>query len=815
MVVIYCEKLSQAKAIATALNAGNKQSLAKDKRIGYWNFDFNGEEAYLVHGFGHLVRLKYPTEYDVKYKKWNLTDYPFFKEEYQLVPIETAKTCYDFIKEMFGKADWIISATDADREGELIFYYLYTQLKCKKPWKRVWVSSDLTEKNLFKDFNSLIPSRDRIPLIEAGINRSLDDFLYGINLTVAMSRVFSTGKEMGVLPIGRVQTPTLNLIVQREKDIKAHKKSFYYNVEARFENNIDRTKTFKASYEKDKLTKKDADNIVSKCRAQMGEITEVNVKKVKNKVPLLYNTTKLQTTCNKQFGWSAKKTSSVLQSLYENKFVTYPRTESEYLSDENKADVVDALNKLFNTKEYSKYKPTKSWAPFSKRHFNNTKANSQSHTAIIPTTNIPDISKLSYDEKKLYDTIAKSIIAIVYEDAVVEQTDVVVVVKNGSEQFKFKATGKVLTNPKNCWYVVLGQKAMTSLPDIKKGELYNGLFNSIKKETSPPKRYTEGELLKAMETAGKLIEDEEAATIIREEHKGLGTPATRAAIIETLKSRNLIDNSGKSLYPTEKGIYLIENLPVDELKSVEMTGMLEKQLYQMAQYKNPDDALSVSKQHKKETIIKVMDYFRRIANSKPISSYKGVHKKMQATCPMCGNPLKSFEWGICCENHKPENSECDFVLSRTILSKKLSDEQLDTLLTKGKTEIIKDFVSKKTNKSFDACLVYNKEENKISFSFDDVGETTTLKEPCPICGKTVKSFGWGVCCEDHKKDGGCKFALGRKLLGKTISDANFNTMLSKGETKIINGFKSKKGNTFNAKLKYNEADNKFDFEFAN
>lgn len=784
MVVIYAEKSSLAKAIAEALGADKRIPHPKEPTIGHYEFTFNGEKAVLCHGIGHLCGLADAKLYGEQYSKWDLNIYPCIPQEYKITVKDKTKICYEYVKDFFDKADWIINATDPDREGELIFAYIYQSMNCTKPWKRVWIE-DLTPQKIRYAFNNLKDSNEVISIQRAGRARGIADWLCGINLTIAATKKLSS-KEL--LSIGRVQTPVLNMVVEREKKILNHVKTPYWKLLAEF---TTQNGNFTAEYEKGQFDKEDeAKKILATCNGN----GTVKSKTVKNRTvgqPLLYNATQLQATAGKKLGWSLKKTVYVMQELYEHKYMTYPRTSSEHLTVAMQSEVTKTLQKIMQLPEYSQYAVSEEqWQSYTKRHFDDSKVDS--HPAIIPTMNVPnDLSSLSDDEKKLYDLLVKSLIRIVYPKAEIEDTTVLLDVNGNS----FKAKGSVIIE--KGWYAVdsMPENKNGILPPINEGESYPGKYELKKGFTEPPKRYTEPDLITAMETAGKNLEDEEARTLMKLENKGLGTAATRAAIINGLFAKDYIAVKGKSIYPTEKGIYIIDNLPINEIKSVEMTGLWEKRLHDISTGK---EDYSIFINDIEQT---VQSWYSEIVNTN-----KTVYKSAveQLVCPYCNGNIIKGKSGYFCADRKEK--DCKFAVGFEVCGKRISDEQIIKLITDGKTDLIKGFKAK-SGKEFDAYLIIDKTEQKIKFEFPKY-------EPllCPVCkGKVIKG-NFGYFCS-NKKENGCKFSIPAEFCGKKISDAQAARLIQKGKTTLIKGFKSKSDKEFDAYLVVDKTQQKIGFEF--
>lgn len=699
MVVIYAEKNSLAKVLATALNAGKRKCLDKDKNVGYYEFKFKGEDAVICHGVGHLASLVPAKNYDTKYEKWDIDIFPCVPEQFRQAPKSNTVNCLKLVKFFFDKADWIINATDADREGELIFSYVYNVCRCNAPFKRVWLE-DLTDEKINYAFNNLKSIDEPLSKMHhgtakllslAGQARDIADWLIGINLTVASTIKYGNGN---LVSLGRVQTPTLALVVKRELEIRNHIKKPYWKLTAEFSSS---TSKFEAEYINGNFeSESEADRIYKDCIGRKGVVREVIQTKKTVSVPLLYNTTQLQIAASKLLNWDAEKTTKIMQQLYEKKLMSYPRTSTEHLTDAMKPEVAETIKKLLMLSEYRKYSLDK-WADFSKRHFDDGKVGS--HTAIIPTVSVPNnLSDLSEDERLLYDLIAKSLIRIIYPKCIVMETKVKIAV---SDNF-FKATGNVILS--NGWCELNdSQTQKKELPELKENDELSGEYKISKGVTEPPKRYTEAELLNVMETAGQKIDDEEIRTMMKLQKKGLGTDATRVPIIKMLYDKGYMTKKGKTIYPTEKGIYIINTIPLEQLKSANITGELEKTLNDIAlgEY-DYDKFIKNIKQL-------VSDWYKIIANS---DSQKFEDAASEIICPLCKNKMKLHDWGIGCSGYK---NGCKMSLNRTISGKKLTDAQLIMLIEKKKTNLIKGFISK-NEKKFDAYLILNK-ENKIQFEF--------------------------------------------------------------------------------------------------
>ena len=692
MVVIYAEKASLAKEIAGALGAGKRIENPLNKRIGHWEFSFDGEDAVIVHGQGHLVMLETPEAYGAQYKKWDLQAYPCIPEAFKLQVKADTEGCYLYVKQFFDKADRLINATDADREGELIFAYVYQMMGCKKPWQRVWIE-DLTNQKIRYAFSHLKDGSEMVNLQNAGRARSAADWLFGMNVTVAMTKKFSN--DNGVLACGRVQTPTLALVVNRENEIKNFIKKPFYRITGNFSTE---NGDYSGEYQGGNLdTKAEADDVLAQAVGGEGSIRELTVKKSKVNAPLLYNSTQLQVACGKVLGWELKKAESVMQQLYEAKLMTYPRTSSEHLTVAMQSEIARTIEKIMAIQEYAKYALEKSaWQAFTSRHFDDGKVGS--HPAITPTLNVPKSLETIEDKdmRALYDLLCKSLLRVVFPPAEIENTTVVTRV--GSVDFISK--GSVIAA--SGWYQVdaMPEKKKV-LPALREGENVKCEIEIEQGETKPPKRYTETELISAMELAGQKLDDEEARTLMKLQKKGLGTDATRVPTVKALFARGYITKKGKTIYPTEKGMYLINTLPVAEMKSADMTGEMEKELNDIAEGRG-DYAQFMNK-------VKAITqrWYKTVCDT---SSEAFADKSR--ICPSCGKKLLKGKNNVFCAGYK---DGCKFSIPYQICQKKLTDNQIQMLISSQRTNVIKGFVSK-AGKPFDASLKIDA-QGKIEFVF--------------------------------------------------------------------------------------------------
>lgn len=580
MMVCIAEKPSVAREIADVLGA-------KLKKNGY----IEGNGYQVTWTFGHLCTLKEPHDYDPRWRVWALSTLPMMPPRFgiKLIENETYKAQFQVIEQLMQNADMIVNCGDAGQEGELIQRWVMQKARAKCPVKRLWISS-LTEEAIREGFNHLEDSSKFQHLYEAGLCRAIGDWLLGMNATRLYSLKYGGGysRDRKVLSIGRVQTPTLALIVNRQNEIDNFKPEPYWELKTLYRDTL-----FSSTKGKFKL-KEDGEKLLEMVKGSDFVITDIAEKKGKEFAPRLFDLTSLQVECNKRFGFSADETLKLIQSLYEKKVTTYPRVDTTFLSDDIYPKVPKTLEGLVAYKEFTDLLRGKK-LPKGKRVFDNSKVTD--HHAIIPT-GVP-ATNLSQQEMMVYDLVARRFIAEFYPDCEISTTTVLGKVAD----IEFKASGKQILKPG--WRTVeqrpqpgIGaqpQSAQTDgqpqdenasdgaelkiMPNFVKGE--SGPHTPSLKETwtTPPKNYTEATLLRAMETAGKFVDNEELRDALKE--NGIGRPSTRAAIIETLFKRGYIRRERKSLFPTDTGRELISTIHEDLLKSAELTGIWERKLRQI------------------------------------------------------------------------------------------------------------------------------------------------------------------------------------------------------------------------------------------
>ena len=607
MIVCIAEKPSVAKEIADILGA-------RSRHEGY----IEGNGYQVTWTFGHLCTLKEPHEYTPAWKSWSLGSLPMIPPRFgiKLIADPGIEKQFKVIQQLMEKADLIINCGDAGQEGELIQRWVMQKAGAKCPVKRLWISS-LTEESIREGFNNLIDQSEKQPLYEAGLSRAIGDWLLGMNATRLYTLKY--GQNRQVLSIGRVQTPTLALIVNRQLEIENFKPEPYWELKT-----VYRDTTFSAT--KGKFTSKEEGmEFLETVKTAPFTVTDVSAKKGTEAPPRLFDLTSLQVECNKKYGYSADDTLRLIQSLYEKKITTYPRVDTTFLSDDIYPKCPAILKGLQDYATLTAPLEGKKLAK-SKKVFDSSKVTD--HHAIIPTGVHPQ--NLTDMERRVFDLVARRFIAVFYPDCKFSTTTVLGEV----EKIEFKVTGKQITDPG--WRIIFGQPSPEekqddeerTLPLFTVGESGPHTPDLNEKWTQPPKPYTEATLLRAMETAGKLVDNDELRDALKE--NGIGRPSTRAAIIETLFKRRYIRKERKNLIATPTGVELIQLIHEDLLKSAELTGIWEKKLREIER-RNYDvrTFLDELKQMVGEIVHQVLsdNTNRRITIEAPVDAAKEIEAK--------------------------------------------------------------------------------------------------------------------------------------------------------------------------------------------
>lgn len=624
MILCITEKPSVGRDIARILGAGTQ-------RHGY----YEGNGYCVTWTFGHLCTLKEPADYTPDWKRWSLSSLPMIPPKFgiKLIPQQSIETQFNTIKTLIEQCDEVINCGDAGQEGELIQRWVMQKAGCKKPVKRLWISS-LTDESIKEGFANLRSHEELEPLYTAGLCRAIGDWILGINATRLYSIKYSRDRQ--ILSVGRVQTPTLALVVNRQQEIENFIPKDTWELKTVYRD------TLFSSQLKAFETQAEGEKIIEDVTKYPLIVTDVEKKKGKEAPPRLFDLTSLQVECNKKFSMSADTTLKAIQSLYEKKVATYPRVDTTYLTEDIYPKCKSILNGI-NQYYADLIQPLRGdKLKKSKKVFDNSKVTD--HHAIIPTGQ-PLPASLSTDERNVYDTIALRFISVFYPDCSFEQT----VVKAEAGKYKFKTTGRVIID--QGWkFVYLSRKGISSaidsdkadddkihdednatLPSFTKGE--SGLHQPklVKKTSQPPKYYTEGTLLKAMETAGAYVEDEELREALKA--NGIGRPSTRAAIIEILYKRGYIRKERKSLRATPAGIELISVIQEDLLKSAKLTGIWEGRLRQIERGEyNASEFISQLKDMISEIVLSVLkdNSNRRIIAEQPNSQINSENSGIKA-----------------------------------------------------------------------------------------------------------------------------------------------------------------------------------------
>jgi DNA topoisomerase-3 len=802
--LIIAEKPSVAADIARALGGFTRKG-------DY----FESGEYVLSSAVGHLLELVAPEGHEVKKGKWSFKNLPVLPPHFDLSPIEKNEQRLNVLLRLMKRKDvaGLINACDAGREGELIFRYIAQHSRTKKPIERLWLQS-MTQQSIRDGFERLRQDKEMRPLADAAKSRSEADWLVGINGTRAMTAFNSKEGGFYLTTVGRVQTPTLAILVEREDKIRAFTSRDYWEVHARFGARAGeyagrwfdpdfKKKEDDAERKPERLWKADAAaKIVAACRGKKGVATE-EAKPSTQMSPLLFDLTSLQREANGRFGFPARMTLSLAQALYErHKVLTYPRTDSRALPEDYLPTVKDTLKELGATNAYGTFARQvlkQGWVKPNKRIFDNTKISD--HFAIIPTLQTP--KHLTEAEQKLYDMVVRRFLSVFFPPAEFLQTTRITQVG----EHHFKTEGRVLQN--SGWLAVYGRAVgdeEKTLPPIEPKEQVTVLEVAEQaNQTKPPPRYTEATLLSAMEGAGKLIEDEELREAMAA--KGLGTPATRAATIEGLIREEYVHREGRDLVPTPKAfslIFALGMLHIVELASPELTGEWEHKLRLIEQGKLT-----------REVFMKeISELVRKVVGVIKTGEIPDVvYATVAAPCPKCG--------GVVQENYRKfQCQKCDFNIWKVTSSREWSPDEVAQLITKRSIGPLTGFRSR-MGKPFSAVMRLT-DDLRVEFDFgqDKNGNEEPVdfsgQEPlgsCPKCEARVFEHGMAYTCEKAVGPAkSCDFRSGRMILQQPIEREQMKKLLATGRTDLLTAFVSKKGRRFKAFL-VKQPDGKIGFEF--
>lgn len=705
MQVIFAEKPSQARDYAEALGI-------KQKYDGYIEVKDSDimKNTVITWGFGHLTRLKLPKEYDSSVNTWQLDNLPYKPKQFEYIVDKDKKKQFNTVKKLFNQADEIINATDIDREGSNIFYSILKHAGIKKkPIKRLWINS-LVHSEIRKGFENLKDNQKDYLMYQEANARQISDYLVGMNLSPLYSILFQKQGYNDVFSIGRVQTPLLYLIYQRQVEIENFKPEKFYEVMGYF-NAKNGNYTGKAKIKtKNKQDLIELENKHKLSKANQGIIEDISKESKRQKSPKLHSLSTLQLAINRQYKYSPEKTKNIVQGLYEKKIVSYPRTDSNLITEEEFNYLnqnLEAYQNLYNIQ----FKIHEPYREPRKKYVNSSKV--QEHHAIIPTSKLPNettINSLKDDEKSVLREIITTTLSMFAPDHQYEETKIVTNVKG----LQFFSQGKQIKN--NGWKSLF--KAITEnkenanvLPSLETNEQVVAKVKTRIGETTSPKQYTEGQLIPLMKTCGKYIDDEESSELL-DQIEGLGTEATRSNIIKTLKDRQYIQIKKNNVYITEKGRLLCQSVKGTLLSSATMTAEWEKRLKYIGQGQAQVETFI---ENTMKFIYKEVNEFKNKEQDKMLKN-QAQHLNQQSIlckCPNCNNGK------LIDKNKVIKCNECEQIFFKNFLKKKIPDKQLLSLLTKGKTTRSLKFKSKK-GKEFNAYikLVDDKDKNIKKFELE-------------------------------------------------------------------------------------------------
>ena len=784
---------------------------------------FESDDYVLSSAVGHLLEIAAPEEFEVKRGKWSFAHLPVIPPHFDVHPIAKSEARLKVLAKLLKRKDVtaVINACDAGREGELIFRYIMQATKTSKPISRLWLQS-MTPAAIRDAFTRLRSDEEMQPLADAARSRSEADWLVGINGTRAMTAFNSKAGGFYLTTVGRVQTPTLMIVVDREQKIRKFTARDYWEVRATFAAKTGNYegRWFDPAFKRDEndpeqrenrlWDKASAEKIAGACRGKTGTVSEES-KPSTQLSPMLFDLTSLQREANGRFGFSAKVTLSIAQELYErHKALTYPRTDSRHLPEDYLPTVKTTLEALAGESglaPFAREIVKSKWIKPNKRIFDNSKISD--HFAIIPTPQPP--KNLNEVQQKIYDLVVRRFMAVFYPPAEYLVTTRITEVAS----HKFKTEGKILVKPG--WLAIYGkdeQQESANLPAVAKGERPPvEAIEALALATRPPARYSEATLLSAMEGAGKLIEDDELRDAMAQ--KGLGTPATRAAIIERLIAEKYLVREGRELIPTAKAFQLmtlLNGLGINELTQPELTGEWEYKLLQMERGKLKRSSFM-------KEISRITERIVKRAKEYDSETIPGDYATLRTPCPHCGGTVKENYRRFACD-------ACEFSISKTPGGRQFELNEVETLLRERTIGPLQGFRSK-MGRPFAAILriVPDKDSNNLKLEFDfgqgnGDGEAEDIDftgqqalGPCPKCKGQVYEHGMNYLCENTPRKQ-CDFRSGKVILRQEIQREQMAKLLATGRTDLLDGFVSNRnGRRFKAFL-VKQPDGKVGFEFA-
>jgi DNA topoisomerase-3 len=825
--LIIAEKPSVALDLTRAL--GKLPEVGKFEKVEFSKRDSYHESEHVIvsSAIGHLVELCMPNQQTGAKLKWSFEHLPILPDSFELQPIEDSKSRLQMLLKLMRRKDvgLIVNACDAGREGELIFRYLVQIAGVHKPMQRMWMQS-MTAQAIVDAFRHPRSDEEMLPLAHAAMCRSESDWLVGINGTRAMTAFNSRYGGFTKTPVGRVKTPTLAILVERENQILSFVPRDYWEVEAEF---AVAAGTYGARWFDEAFKREEDDHdradrvwdeakakeIAARCRGRQGQVEEKKRPR-KESPPLLYDLTSLQREANGRFGFSAKRTLELAQRLYEkHKVLTYPRTDSRFLPEDYVSVSADTMGKLAggaasgigpNAKHAAKALAS-GWVRPNKRIFDNTKVSD--HFAIIPTGELP--GKLDDVEAKLYTLVLQRFLSVFFPAAEFELTTRVT--RIGSDAFKTEGKVMLVAGWREVYGGEVGSEKDKTLVPVQTGEPAAATRVDVEaKVTKPPARYTEATILSAMEGAGKLVDDEELRAAMSE--RGLGTPATRAATLEGLIADNYVVRHEKELIPTATGRKLIERLVeigVDILASPEMTGQWEHKLKRMEHGELQRDAF----------MSEIRKLTRDVVDRAKLSAREAKAKEfppLDVPCPVCSSrPLKQEEGSYRCTT-----PGCKFSVWKTIASRPMEESEIVQLLTRRFLEPRDGFRSRRGDE-FRAALEIG-EDGKVAFvteksqereqEADEAAREDNVMARCPICGGAIHETASAYVCGEHHGKKKCKARLPKEMCQRALSPEEARAFFEEGRTPLITDFISKRNRPFKARLVLNREGNRlFSWEF--
>ncbi|MEW5552349.1 DNA topoisomerase III [Peribacillus frigoritolerans] len=727
MKLIIAEKPDQGSTLAAQFKTKKQQGY-----IEIMPNELFPDGAYVTWAVGHLCQLVSPETYHSKWKKWSMETLPMIPEKFQYEVTRQKAKQFNVVKTLLRKpeVDEIIHAGDAGREGELIVRNIVNLCNVNKPMKRLWISS-LTPKAIYEGFQNLKSEEKTRPLYYEAYTRACADWVVGMNASRAYSILLKQRGVSDVFSAGRVQTPTLALIVKREMEIEQFKSEPFWEVLADFKMD---GKKYQGKWQLNNdpriKTKEMADKIAAFCKGKEAEIAEMDTERKEFQPPLLFNLSSLQATVNKIYKYSPKQTLDIVQSLYQKGIVSYPRSDSNYVTEGEAETFPDILQKLSGFSEYESLFPLPQPNIMNNKRFVNEKKVTD-HYAIIPTEQVTDPKRLSAEERNIYDLVVRRLIAAHYEKAIFDYTTIKTLVDKRAE---FISKGK--QQIQEGWRKVIFQNNDKDdddiiLPSVSKGD--SGKVANIKvKEgkTQPPKRYTEGQLITLMKTAGKHLDNEELEKVLMKT-EGLGTEATRAGIITMLKDRKYINVKKNQVFATDKGKVLITAIGEKILASPEMTAKWEQRLREIGEGKASAGGFMEAVKKMSAKIIsdavessESWDFQGLDTESIQRSGPKKRSSASVGSCKLCGSKIVDKGEFYGCVSY--QKTKCNFTISKKILNKKISQANIKKLLASGETDLISGF--KKGEKTFDAILSWSDSEKKISLHSQQNKTSSKLEE---------------------------------------------------------------------------------------